>query len=141
MALRRRSEAAAGRAAGAQRVGDAARQLADTAATLPPGNDPATVTVWWQLLDAQQAALTGALAMRTTVAADDPLAAALTDVEAARSALGDAVATDRTLRIGPPSPAGDQLAYSAAVVRERAGTLRDSAAEVERLLLPPQAAG
>ena len=103
---------------------------------MPRGNDPAIVAPWWQLLDVRQAALADALAMRAEVPAEDPLAAALADVDAGRSALNQGIATDRTLRIGPPAPSEDQLSYSAAVIRERATRLRDGAAQLERVLEP-----
>ena len=122
--LRQRQRTKAMRTANVHRTTDAARQLAEAGTGVPDGNDPATMTVWWQLVEGRDNGLAAATASIGATDVDDPLTPALAAMAAARQGLRDAIAQDRALRIGPPSPTDDQLAYSAAAIRERSGALR-----------------
>ena len=135
-ALLRRRQVAHARARALQQAIVAAHQLAEAAVTIPAANEPTAVTLWWRLIESHQATLTAALSALAQLPPDDRLAPALAEVSRAHEALRAAVATDRTLRVGPPTPTDEQLAYSAAIVRERGDALRAGADALEALILP-----
>ena len=135
-AVQRQRSIARARARALQQVIVAAHQLADAAMAIPGGNDPAAVTVWWRLVEAHQATLVAALAALEQLPPNDRVAPALADIGRTHDALRAAVATDRNLRIGAPAPTDEQLAYSAATIRERANAQRNSADALEALILP-----
>jgi hypothetical protein len=135
-AVARRRQVAHARARALQQAIVAGHELADAAVRIPTGHEPAAVTLWWRLVESHQASLTAALSLLAQLPPDERLTPALAEVGRAHDALRAAIATDRNLRIGPPPPTDEQLAYSAAAVRERADALRVSADALETLILP-----
>jgi hypothetical protein len=135
-AVRRQRQDAHARAGALQQVIVASHQLADAAMAIPTGNEPTAVTLWWRLVEAHDATLTTDLSTLAQLPPDDRRAPARAEVGGAQDALRAAVATDRSLRVGPPAPTDENLAYSAATVRERANALRDRADALEALVLP-----
>ncbi|HEY6378505.1 MAG TPA: hypothetical protein VI316_04915 [Candidatus Dormibacteraeota bacterium] len=136
VAVRQQRQVAHVRAHSLQQVIVAAHQLAGAAMSIPPGNEPTAVSLWWRLMEAHEATLTIDLSMLAQLPPDDRRASARAEVSGAQDALRAAVATDRSVRVGPPAPTDENLAYSAAIVRERANALRDRADALEALVLP-----
>ena len=136
MVAQRRRQVAHARASALHQVIVGAHQLADAAMAIPNNNEPIAVTLWWRLVEAHDATLNAARSALTQLRAHDRLAPAFTDVSTAQEALRAAVATDRSVRVDAPAPTNEQLDYSAALVRERANALRESADALEALILP-----
>jgi hypothetical protein len=136
VAVRQQRQVAHARAHALQQVIVAAHQLADAVMSIPTGNEPTAVTLWWRLVEAHEATLTTGLSTLAQLPPDGRRASARAEVTGAEAALRAAVATDRSVRVGPPAPTDENLAYSAAIVRERANALRESADALEALILP-----
>jgi type II secretory pathway pseudopilin PulG len=134
---RKRSRESTARTTVVRQAVDQARQLADTTSMVPTNADPSTVAAWCQVVDGQDATLAASLSTLNPVTTEDPLARVVAGVDGARHSLQDAIVTDRSVRVGPPSPTPEQLGYSAAVIRERATALHHAADDLHATVRQP----
>ncbi len=95
--------------------------------------DPGAAAQAWGDLNNRVAQLRGRLRTLARTGPDPEATAAANRVSQALDAVQVAIDTDRGLRIGPPPPTDDQLGYSEAVLRQRAGELDRAAQELEVL--------
>jgi hypothetical protein len=102
---------------------DARALSAEVQQSIPWLRDPGAAAQVWANLDARLARVRTALRNLDQTAPDDARRAAAGRATQAAQALQASVETDRGLRMGPPQPTGDQLAYSEAVLRQRAAEL------------------
>jgi hypothetical protein len=102
---------------------DARALSAEVQQSIPWLRDPNAAAQAWANVDARLARLRADLRHLDQAAPDDGRRAAVGRASQAAQALQASVETDRGLRVGPPGATDDQLAYSEALLRQRAGEL------------------
>lgn len=98
---------------------------------IPWLRDPNAAAQVWANVDARLGRLRGALRHLDQTAPDEQRRAAVGRASQAAQALQASAETDRRLRVGPPVPTVEQLAYSEAVLRQRAAELERTMEELE----------
>jgi hypothetical protein len=107
---------------------------AEVQQSIPQLRDPNTAAQAWTNVDARLARLRADLRHLDQTAPDDEHRAAVGRASQAAQALQDSVETDRGLRVGPSGPTDDQLAYSEALLSQRATELERATED----LTPPK---
>ena len=131
--LRRRRHAEVQRARARQEVADSARQLALAIDSVPTESDPTSIELWWSIVDESQGRLAAAIKVAAVTVIDPAATATVRQIHAVAEETRQAVAADRALRIGPPQPTREQLAYSLAALRDCSARLRNRAAALTPL--------
>ena len=121
----------------AQAVAGDARALASAVERgLPLLRDPGSAAQVWVDLNTRLAHVRSGLGTLNTTASDPRARAATTRATQALDALQASIDTDRGLRMGPPPPTEDQIAYSEALLSQRAVELGRAADELLGVTTP-----
>jgi len=103
---------------------------------LPLLRNPNTAAQVWVDLNSRAARVRTGLTGLTAVSPEARATAATSRVAQALEAVQSTIDTDRGLRIGPPSPTDEQLAYSEALLSQRSAELGRAAQELEGVATP-----
>ncbi len=99
--------------------------------------NPTTAAQVWVDLNNRAARVRSGLTSLAAAAPDQRGAAAITRATQALESLLSTIDTDRSLRIGPPPPTDEQLAYSEALLSQRSVELGRAAHDIESAASPP----
>lgn len=117
----------------------AADALALSSATergIPLLRNPTTAAQVWVDLNSRAAHVRSGLASLAAASPDQRASAAAARVSQAVESLLSTIDTDRGLRLGPPSPSDEQLAYSEALLSQRAVEVGRAAHDLEAATTP-----
>jgi hypothetical protein len=103
---------------------------------IPLLRDPNTAAQVWVDLNNRAARLRSALGSLSASAPDQRARAATTRAKDAVESLLAAIDTDRGLRMAPSPPTDEQIAYSEALLSQRAAELRRAAQDIEPVTSP-----
>jgi hypothetical protein len=117
-------------------AGDAAALANAVERGVPLLRNPNTAAQVWVDLNNRAARVRSGLNGLSTAAPDQRARAATARATHAVETLLAAIDTDRGLRMGPPAPTGDQIAYSEALLSQRAVELGRAANDIEALATP-----
>ena len=98
---------------------------------IPLLRNPTTAAQVWVDLNSRAARARGGLGSLAAAAQDQRASAATTRANQALESLLSTIDTDRALRMGPPPPSDEQLAYSEALLTQRAAELGRAAHDLE----------
>ena len=110
---------------------DAAALATAVEGAIPLLRNPTTAAQVWVDLNGRAARVRSSLTSLAAAAEDQRASAATTRANQALESLLSTIDTDRGLRMGPPSPTDEQLAYSEALLSQRAVELRRAALDLE----------
>jgi hypothetical protein len=99
--------------------------------SIPLLRNPTTAAQVWVDLNSRAARARSGLGSLAAAAQDQRASAATTRANQALESLLATIDTDRGLRLGPPSPTDEQLAYSEALLSQRAAELGRAAQDLE----------
>jgi len=103
---------------------------------LPLLRNPNTAAQVWVDLNSRAARVRTGLTSLTAVSPEARATAATSRVAQALEAVQSTIDTDRGLRMGPPPPTDEQLAYSEALLSQRGAELGRAAQELEGVATP-----
>ena len=115
---------------------DAAALASATERGIPLLRNPNTAAQVWVDLNNRANRVRSGLTGLATSAPDQRASAATTRATHALESLLGAIDTDRGLRLGPPAPTNDQIAYSEAILSQRAVELGRAAQDIESAATP-----
>ncbi len=104
---------------------------------IPLLRNPTTAAQVWVDLNSRAARVRSGLTSLAAGAPDQRGAAATTRATQALESLLSTIDTDRGLRVGPPPPTDEQLAYSEALLSQRSVELGRAAHDIESAASPP----
>jgi hypothetical protein len=104
---------------------------------LPLLRNPTTAAQVWVDLNSRAGRVRAGLRSLATAAPDQRASAAATRTSQALESLLSTIDTDRGLRMGPPQPGDEQIAYSEALLSQRAVELGRAAHDLESVASPP----
>jgi hypothetical protein len=104
---------------------------------IPLLRNPTTAAQVWVDLNSRAARIRSGLTSLAAGAPDQRGAAATTRAAQALESLLSTIDTDRGLRMGPPPPTDEQLAYSEALLSQRSVELGRAAHDIESAAAPP----
>ncbi len=117
-------------------AGDARALVSAVERGLPLLRDPGSAAQVWVDLNTRLAHVRSGLGTLNRTASDPRARAATTRATQALDALQASIDTDRGLRMGPPPPTEDQIAYSEALLSQRAVELGRAADELLGVATP-----
>jgi hypothetical protein len=103
---------------------------------IPLLRNPTTAAQVWVDLNSRAARVRSGLGSSAAASPDQSAGAATTRVSQAVESLVSAIDTDRGLRMGPPAPTDEQLAYSEALLSQRAVEVGRAAHDLEAAATP-----